>query len=457
MGTGDDAPSPAVELEHAVGYSALKGGLKYHPNEREYLFAAGASIIVCDFTDPHQQVFLRGHDSNITCLALSRSGKYIASGQYGENSDAIVWDFSTKRLLYRMSEHDHGVECLAFSDDELLLCTVGAVDDNKVLIWDLSNGYIVTMVQHDPSPTTCVSWGGMVKDIKRRDTANYQLCTGGSQRLVLWSLNPFTGEMVGERVTTEGRGSMVRSISWLEFSDDYETIYCGTSSGDFALVNVKQLKLGAPVAACRLGVLSLLCWPEGLIIGGGDGTVTTFDSNLHDLCQAQLDGAVVAMSFSPDRLEILAGTSKGFVYRLRVENMASLLVCENHAAPVKCVSYAAGTSDRFATISSDCTLRIWDAADYSVLTTVCVRDAGEPSCLVYTLDFLISGARAPPRRGERKRRGVPFITRALLKLSPRPRARRLERRQDPRPRIRHRLAAVAHRQRAPRRRDGARA
>ena len=171
--------------------------------------------------------------------------------------------------------------------------------------------------------------------------------------------------------------------------------------------------------------------------------------------------AEVAVDMPPDqrrrRLEILAGTSKGFVYRLRVENMASLLVCENHAAPVKCVSYAAGTSDRFATISSDCTLRIWDAADYSVLTTVCVRDAGEPSCLVYTLDFLISGARAPPRRGERKRRGVPFITRALLKLSPRPRARRLERRQDPRPRIRHRLATVAHRQRAPRRRDGARA
>ena len=142
------------------------------------------------------QVFLRGHDSNITCLSLSKTGKYIASGQYGENSDAIVWDYATKSLLYRMSEHDHGIECVAFSDDELLLCTVGAVDDNKILIWDLSNGYIVTMMQHDPSPTTCVSWGGMVKDIKRRNTANYQLCTGGSQRLVLWSVNPFTGETV---------------------------------------------------------------------------------------------------------------------------------------------------------------------------------------------------------------------------------------------------------------------
>ena len=66
-------------------------------------------------------------------------------------------------------------QCLAFSDDELLLCTVGVVDDNKILIWDLSNGYIVTMVNHNPKPCTCVTWGGMIKDIKRRDTANYQV------------------------------------------------------------------------------------------------------------------------------------------------------------------------------------------------------------------------------------------------------------------------------------------
>ena len=32
-----------------------------------------------------------------------------------------------------------------------------------------------------------------------------------------------------------------------------------------------------------------------------------------------------------------------------------------------------------------------DSSDYSVLTTVTVRDAGEPNCLAYTLDFIITG------------------------------------------------------------------
>jgi len=36
-------------------------------------------------------------------------------------------------------------------------------------------------------------------------------------------------------------------------------------------------------------------------------------------------------------------------------------------------------------------IRVWDAADYSVITSVVQRDAGEPLCLAYTLDFLLTG------------------------------------------------------------------
>lgn len=42
MPPAEDSP---IELEHAIGLSALRGGLHYHANGREYLFAAGASII----------------------------------------------------------------------------------------------------------------------------------------------------------------------------------------------------------------------------------------------------------------------------------------------------------------------------------------------------------------------------------------------------------------------------
>ena len=79
---------------------------------------AGASIIVGDLTDPHNQFFLRGHDDQITCIAISNNGALIASGQRGDNSDILIWDYETKKAIFRLSEHDNGVQCLEFSHDD---------------------------------------------------------------------------------------------------------------------------------------------------------------------------------------------------------------------------------------------------------------------------------------------------------------------------------------------------
>jgi len=207
--------------------------------------------------------------------------------------------------------------------------------------------------------------------------------TSGAKTSVLWELDPYNGELVGEQVHTTGRGEQVRENINVEFSGDKETIFCGTTSGDFGLINVRLKKLIKTVRACRLGILSLLSWPEGVICGGGDGTITTFDASLTDRQQCRLDGPVVAMSFSPDKAELVAGTSTGFVYRVRLEGLQTLLVCENHHSAVKCVAFAPESSDKFATASSDNTLRIWDAGDYTTLTTAEVKDAGAPTCLVY--------------------------------------------------------------------------
>lgn len=80
----------------------------------------------------------------------------------------------------------------------------------------------------------------------------------------------------------------------------------------------------------------------------------------------------------------MAGTNQGRIYRIRMENLAFIVVSENHGGSVTSVSYAPGISDRFATASADGTVRVWDTADYGVLTTAVVREAGEPQCLVLT-------------------------------------------------------------------------
>ena len=185
------------------------------------MYAAGASIIVCNFDDPHDQSFLRGHDDSVICVALSPHGTYVASGQSGENADAIVWDYATKSLKFRLSEHDHAVEAVAFSHDELLLCTLGGRDDGKLIVWDMSNGYIVTVVAN-PNCASIVCWGGFVRDVKRRDTDKYLFATAGGTKATMWSLDPYEGSLESERITTEG--ATVRSITTMVFSEDYTTL-----------------------------------------------------------------------------------------------------------------------------------------------------------------------------------------------------------------------------------------
>lgn len=383
---------PALELEHAIGYSTVCGIICWHPNGKKFLYAAGASVVISDLVDPHDQIFLRGHDAPVTCLTLSASGRLAASGQNGANSDACVWDYEAKQLLYRLSEHDHGVVCLAFSHDEKLLCTCGVAADNKALVWDMSNGYIVAVVQASPSPTTCVCWGGFVRDIKRRDTANYQLCTAGNKQVVLWNLDPFQGELEARKVVSEGRGAQVRDYTHLAFSDDLETVYAATTSGDFVIIRVKSASFTGTVPVSRQGIHALAVHRGGLLVGGGDGTVTHLEGQtMHETHQVELQGPVVAMSFSPDKIEVMVGTADGFIYRLRTETLQSLLVCENHSAGLVKVGFSKDASDRFATLSMDCTVRVWDAADYSTLASVTVRDAGTPACLTYTLDYLLTG------------------------------------------------------------------
>ncbi|KAF0704582.1 hypothetical protein AaE_014865, partial [Aphanomyces astaci] len=86
-------------------------------------------------------------------------------------------------------------------------------------------------------------------------------------------------------------------------------------------------------------------------------------------------------------LQVMAGTQSGFIYHVTVHpsSMSSRLICENHSNGVLSVAFAAQHSDRFATISKDCTIRIWDGSDYSVVVRMAVQNAGMPTCLAFSL------------------------------------------------------------------------
>ena len=181
------------------------------------------------------------HDDRITALAVSHNGKYIASGQCGRNSNVHIWSIETKEVIYTFEEHDNNILGVAFSHDDKVLATIGG--DHKLLLWDLSNGCIIAANTKISEGTSCVLFGGFVKDIKRRNTDDYQLATAGKDGIDLWKLNPYNGDLEGVKLTGDARATVTRYISAISFSSDYEYIYGATSSGDYVIAAVKQQKI----------------------------------------------------------------------------------------------------------------------------------------------------------------------------------------------------------------------
>ena len=108
---------------------------------------------------------------------------------------------------------------------------------------------------------------------------------------------------------------------------------------------------------------------------------STLTKNHIDSSSFLMEGRVTALSMSADGVEVIAGTSDGFVYRCQVNPSArtilSILLCENYAQGVAAVSYAS-ESDKFVTLSRDGTIRVWDASYYSVVSKTHVQANGDP-------------------------------------------------------------------------------
>ena len=354
------------------------------------LFAA----VVADLRDPHNQVFLNGHDGPVTCLAMSPDGRLLASGQHGENSDVIVWDFVAKRLLFRLSEHDHGIKAVAFSHDSRLLATVGVASDGKMFAWEMSKGYIVASCTAEPAPVDAIAWGGMVKDVKRRDTAAYLLATTGSKQIRLWSLDGARGVLTPEPI----RQNLARDFTCLTFSPDGERLFAGSQTGDVSVVSLKDKVLTQTFLACGGGVHAMRTHGnDSVVVGGGDGTVTVFVAQGDERPEWIADrkgitlGAVMSLSFNPQGTELVAGTTGGCMYLVDYATAATTLASEHPSHSVVAVDFPPNVSDEFATVSEDGIMRVWNGNDYSVKARCSPNRWGRPNCVAYPGGIVITG------------------------------------------------------------------
>ena len=62
-----------------------------HPDGRHLLYTLGSCVVIREIGNPRATEFLTGHSDKVSCLAISKSGRYIAVGLDNKED---MYDFS---------------------------------------------------------------------------------------------------------------------------------------------------------------------------------------------------------------------------------------------------------------------------------------------------------------------------------------------------------------------------
>lgn len=363
---------PRLELVKTIGFNGtINGGLCIHPDRQHIIYALGQTIIVEDIQKKKQE-FLNGHSDNVSCLAVSKQGTYIASGQIthmGFKADIFVWDFKERKPICKFSLHKVRVEALAFSPNENYLLSLGGQDCGRIVIWDILGQAAICGSEaqvESAGNTHCVAYA---------NTSDDTFVSGGEGTLRVWTLD--VGNRKIKPIDVQ-MGQIKRDVVCVQIAEDDQTFYCGTTTGDILGVNMRtqiiQL-IGPKKELFSLGVRALaLLKNKEMIIGAGDGTVCIVkgDNFKKDAKKiAKVQGGVTSIALRGVGHQFYVGTSNSHIHKFNIAEFKNELVITCHNSAINDICFPKGSSDLFATCSHE-SIRVWSTGTGNELLRITV-------------------------------------------------------------------------------------
>ena len=116
----------------------------------------------------------------ISTIAVSNSGKLIATGQKGTifqktpDAPVIIWSYEARKPLAVLKGIQECVNRLVFSPDDKFLACIG--QNNSFIIWNVQDGTpIHTRVSE--VPFTMLTWADVITDVNPKHPT-YKIITG---------------------------------------------------------------------------------------------------------------------------------------------------------------------------------------------------------------------------------------------------------------------------------------
>jgi len=369
-----------LELQAVIGFKGtVPASLILHPDQEHLIFPLGCTVVLRNLIKKTQS-FLQGHDNQVNCITVSKSGKKLASGQktfMGFPADVIIWDFDARIEVHRLSLHKVEVKSLAFSCDENYLATLGGQDDNSLVVWEVERGTAICGTPAATDTAQCVQFF---------NNSEFSLVTGGNYHITVWQFDKDNKKL---RPTQVNLGQMKRVTSNVLIDADDSFVYAGTTTGDVLQVALQRalFKQTAPKKCFSLGVTSSSMLPNGdMLIGTGDGTIAKLCGQTMKIkLQCQVLGSVTSIAPTRDATHFFCGTSLSNIYWVDVDSLTAELRNTCHHERINHVCFPMGYSEVFMTCSL-VDIRVWNAATRQELLRIQV-----PNMECYCCDFMRDG------------------------------------------------------------------
>ncbi|KAL0233659.1 hypothetical protein PCE1_002169 [Barthelona sp. PCE] len=381
-----------IAIKHLIGYSGyVPKSTIAHPDQTHLIYPVGANIIIKN-TITNEIKMLKGHDNEISCMALSKTGTLIASGQkthIGFTADVIIWDFETGTEITRLSLHKGDVKSIAFSHNDEFIATVGGRDDLYCAVWDLNTYQAIAGN----------SVGGeLMRGITFFNEDCHKFLTYGNKRIIHWSFDKNNHKLRGEAVQL---GSNVRDYlcCYLDAADRY--LYLGTRTGDLFKVNVETKVLSSTAiqkAKLAKGITSIHHIDGKLVIGSGAGEISVVNMQTNKrIASKTLNVYGGVHNILQLGNKIIVGTSIGNIYTLPVQYATTRMEFEpeltltSNTTAISGIAFAPGFSDIFATSCAE-QIRLCNLHTGAELIRIMVPNE-RCLCLTFTCDSsaIISG------------------------------------------------------------------
>ena len=346
----------SLNLMAIIGFSGkVPDGLILHPDNETLIFPIGSQIIVRNVLT-RQDAFLRGHDNDISIMSLSKSGRYLASGQKtfsGFKADIIIWDLTTLSLIHRFSIHKVIIQSLDFSFNDKYLVSVGGRDDNNLIVWDVQTGKAL-------SGSTAGT--AFVRQVKFFNLSDNKFITCQDYGIRIWNVDYELKKLNHIEVNF---GNLKRIPLSMVVDPLDKFAYFGTQSGDILEIDLTHAiykRIGPVKKLFSQGVITIKMLPNSdLLVGTGNGTIAKIgfiDFKIKN--EGKTLGAVTSITLTAESSFMFVGTDQSNIYWVETSSLKSEIRNTCHNDSINDIQFPYEYSGVFGTCGKE-DIRIWNS------------------------------------------------------------------------------------------------